>query len=144
MTNAVLAIGTEVQVQDPVSLVWTSISEPRSIAGPDLSVDEKDVTNHQSPNRTRERLATLKDPGMLSFEINFIPSDPTHDDLTGLLYQYLNFGRPNIRVVLPDTGHKTMTAPAFVKSFKLQEKVDDVLIAAVEMRFISGQTFSGT
>jgi hypothetical protein len=109
-----------------------------------LSVDEKDVTNHQSPNRTKERLGTLKDPGMISFEINFNPADPTHDEITGLLSLYQNFARPMIRVVLPDAGHKTLTAPAFVKSFKMKEAVDDVLLATVEFRFISGQTFTGT
>lgn len=144
MTNAVLAIGTLLQIQDPIALTWATISEVRSIAGLDLTTVEKEVTNHSSPGRTKEYLGTLNDPGQVQFEVNYNPADPTHDENTGLLYHKLNFTRPVTRIVLPDTGHKTLTFPTFVREFKMQEKVDDVLIASCVMRAISAPTFSGT
>lgn len=144
MTNAVIAIGTLLQKQDPVSLAWATISEVRSINGPDFLTDEKDVTSHSSAGRTKERVGTLNDPGMLSFEVNYIPGDPTQDENTGLLYDKFNFTRPQFRLVLPNSGHKTITFPGFVKKFGMMEKVDDVLLAACEIRIISAPTFTGT
>lgn len=144
MTNAVLAIGTLVQVQDPIALTWATISEVRTINGPDEANDEKDVTNHSSPGGAHERVPTLGDPGQLGFTINFIPNDPTHDQNTGLIYQKRNKTRYSYRMVLPDPGHLTFTFPGFVKDFKMKEPVDDVITADVTLRVISQSAITGT
>ncbi len=144
MTNAVLANGTQLQKQDPNTLAWAMISEVRSIQGLDMAQDEKDVTNHSSPNHARERVGTLVDPGQLAFEINYIPSDPTQNEVTGVLGDLVNRNRPQFRLILPNTGQKMFTFPGFVKEFKMKEPVDDVITASLTIRVISFPTITGS
>lgn len=55
--------------------------------GPDDgdSVDNIEVTNHQSPGRRKEYIGALIDGGDLTITVNYIPSDATHNRATGLL-----------------------------------------------------------
>jgi hypothetical protein len=48
------------------------------------SIELVEVTNHQSPNNRREYIAGLKDGAEMSFPVNYIPADPTHDRSTGI------------------------------------------------------------
>lgn len=48
------------------------------------TIELVEVTNHQSPNNRREYIAGLKDGAEISFPVNYIPEDPTHDRATGL------------------------------------------------------------
>lgn len=114
----------------------------RSITGPSFKSDVKDVTSHSSPGRAREKLVTLKDPGSVKFEVNWIPQDPTQSYASGLLAQWANLSKCDYKLVLPDTGHTTWTFKGVVNMFETSEKIDDVLQAQVEITFVSIPTLA--
>lgn len=53
--------------------VFTYIAEVFDITLPSDTTDTPDATHQQSPNRTREFIEGLTDPGELSFEMNLVP-----------------------------------------------------------------------
>ncbi len=75
MSNAILGRGAKFQVESAVPGVYTSYPEPKEITPPNPSSDEIDVTNQDSPGRTKELIAGAIDYGEASFNGNYIPSN---------------------------------------------------------------------
>lgn len=74
MSEAMIGYGSRFQIGDNSSpTLWADVAEVTDITPPSDSVDVVDVTHMQSPNRTREFILGLNDPGEASFTINFIP-----------------------------------------------------------------------
>ena len=48
------------------------------------SIEQIEVTNHQSPGGRKEYIAALKDGSEVSIVVNYIPSNATHNRATGL------------------------------------------------------------
>lgn len=86
MSGAVAAFGTLLKLgtTNTTAAVFSTIAEVGDIEGPNDSVDTIEVTNHSSSGAMKEFIAGLIDPGEVSFPINWIPSDATHDETTGL------------------------------------------------------------
>lgn len=63
---------------------WHEMGEVFNITPPNAQVDDVDVTHNQSPNRTREFIAGLNDPGEASFEINWVPGSATDTIINAL------------------------------------------------------------
>lgn len=84
-TKARLGYGTVLKLGDGSSPeTFADIGEITE--GPDDgdSVDQIEVTNHQSPGRRKEYIGALIDGGEITLTVNYIPDDPTHDRSTGL------------------------------------------------------------
>jgi hypothetical protein len=64
--------------------VFTTITQVRSIAGPTTKATVQDVTTHSTSGNWMEKLATLIDPGTLSFPINYDKTDTAHAFSTGM------------------------------------------------------------
>lgn len=64
---------------------YTKIAEVRSITLPSPERGEEEFTHLESPDRIQEFKPTLIDPGELGFNVNLLPTDPTHDADTGLI-----------------------------------------------------------
>lgn len=81
--------------------VFTAIANVTSIGGPARSRETIDVTAHDSPDQYMQFIGGLKDGGEVSLEINYDPSEATHDldddfdDVDPRNYQI---------VILPDTA----------------------------------------
>jgi hypothetical protein len=118
--------------------VFTTIAEVRDIKGPDLGLSTAESTNHSSPGGYRERVATLKDGGKVTFTLNFLPTAATQSYSTGLIKDFSNKTKRNFQLVFPDSGVTTWLLPALVTKFTPDEPVDGVLSADVELT-ISGQ-----
>jgi hypothetical protein len=103
--------------------VFTPIAEVVNIDVP-LSRDELDGTHHQSPNAWRQFKPGLKS-GEVSFEGNYLPSDPTHDAATGLAKDFNDPLIHNYQIEWP-TGEK-WTCPAFLREFNPAAPVEDKL-----------------
>jgi hypothetical protein len=73
MSDAAIGYGTLFEVSTNGGADWDAIAEVFSITPPSETADIIDVTHMQSPNRTREFLEGLVDPGECSFELNFLP-----------------------------------------------------------------------
>ena len=56
---------------------YHELDEITTMTGPNFQTDDVDVSHMQSPNRTREFVPGMIDPGEASFEMNWIPGSTT-------------------------------------------------------------------
>lgn len=116
-----------------------TIAEVTDIGGPGLSRDTIEVTHHQSPARWKEFIKGLKDGGEVTFTINYIPTNTTHNVAAGLLGDFSNEATVDTwSIVFPDAGLTTWSFPAIVTNFEPGEPVDDKLSGDVTLK-VSGQ-----
>jgi hypothetical protein len=89
MSDGISAFGTALQIGNGgTPEAFTTIAEVINISGPTLSLETIDVTSHGSTDAWREFVAGLKDPGEITFDINFVPTGATHSYSTGLINDY--------------------------------------------------------
>lgn len=89
MSDALIGYGGKVWVENPDSpanspIAYLALAEITNITPPNFEVDDVDVTHMQSPNRTREFISGLIDPGEASFEMNWVPGSSTDITLLNL------------------------------------------------------------
>lgn len=107
MTQVKSSFGTFFQVGDgAVPENFTTVAEVGDISGPSISRDTEEVTNHSSPNGYEEFITTIKRSGEVTFPINFIPTDPTHDQTTGILAWIDDGLLRNFRILISTTGKR--------------------------------------
>jgi hypothetical protein len=102
MSNAIAGPGFLLQVD--ITGTYTTIAEVKDITGPETSVDVIDVTNQDSPDNFEEIIPTLKRGGTASFDVNFVPTDPTHDSTSGLLFYLNGRTKESWQIIIPGTG----------------------------------------
>ena len=110
---------------------FTTIAEVEDISGPDMSVDMVDVTTQTSPGGWKQKLPTLLDGGSVTFSVNLLNSDATHNQSTGLQADMKNRTQRNYRLVFPDASYYGFAA--FVNKFKPDAKVKDALKASIAL-----------
>ncbi len=144
MPGAISAHGTLLKSGDGVTPTetFTTIAEVTNISGPALSTDAIDTTSHDSPNNHREFIGGLKDGGEVTFDINYIPTNPTHDASTGLLADYVARTLRNFQLVFSDSGNTTWSFTAIVTGFEPGEPVDAQLTASVTLRITGAPTLA--
>src|SRR5947209_10811290 len=127
----VLAIGTQFQQGDGSSPEnWTTIPGVRTIQQQAQQTVIKVITAHDSPNRTEERVGTLKQPGDWQFMVNYDPSNPSHQLLQS---DWENFVIRHYRIVIPTPTPTKWMATAFVSDLSGQFPVDSVLEKTVKI-----------
>jgi len=109
---------------------FTQIAELRDITPPALTRNTIELTNHN--NSDDEYIVGIRRHGELSFNVNFVPANGTHDHLTGLQQKWFDGERNVYRLTFPDgtawlfSGFVTNVAPS--------NPVDDRLGADVTIR----------
>jgi len=73
MTNAVSSVGA--LLKKYVTSAWVSVGEVTTISGPTMSRETIDVTSLASTGGYREFIAGFRDPGTMTFTMNFNRSD---------------------------------------------------------------------
>jgi len=139
MTNAIEAFGTLLQRGDgatPES--FTTIGEVSDIEGLELTTDTEDVTNHSSPGGYEEHIGTILRTNEVTFSINWIPTNATHNATTGLLLDWKNKTLRNFQIVLPDGSTTTESFSAIVTGFAMKAPVAGKLGADITLK-VSGQ-----
>src|SRR2546430_1598604 len=112
MSNAHPAVNTHVQFEDPANPgTYLSTPELRDIKRT-RSTAAINVTNHDSPNRTIEKKPGLKDPGVLTATMFYLPEDHIQGE-QGLGYIYENQIVENMKLVLAG-GLGTWSGQGFV------------------------------
>ncbi len=138
MTNALAGYGVLLKIGDGGgSETFTTIAEVKDIEGPELELEAKDVTSHDS-NGWREFIGTLLTGGEVSFDLNFIPTHATHSYSAGLIKDLVNRTKRNFKLVFPDGGSTTWTFAALVVGVKPSGPVEDELSAEVTLQ-VTGQ-----
>lgn len=75
MSDAIMGHGTVFERWDGTTFV--AVAEVFDINGPGMSRDVIEVTNYDSPNKWREKIAGLRDAGEVSFTLNFLATSYT-------------------------------------------------------------------
>lgn len=139
MTEAISAFGTLLKMgSGETTETFTTVSEIKSLSGPEVSLDTEDVTNHDSPGGWEEIVGTILRSGEVSATMNYIPTDGTHDASTGLLADLKNRVHRNFQMVFPDTSNTTWSFTALVTNFGPSEDVDGILETEITLK-LSGE-----
>lgn len=134
MSDASIGYGSYFHISQNSGSTWIEIAEVFDITPPSQAVDQVDVTHMQSPNRTREFIAGLSDPGSASFEMNFVPgssSDLKIQEIRGTGEQVL------CRVTFPNSVTWTFTGQ--IESYEPAIPNEDKMTASVSFK-VSGST----
>lgn len=113
----------------------TAIAHVRDISGPNPELGTEDSTHHQSPNAVDEFVGTTLNPGEITFEINWLPSEATHHPSTGLLKWQADRTTEYWKLEYPDGSMDEFRA--IVTGFARKAPVKGVLRADVKMK-VSG------
>lgn len=115
---------------------FIEMAEVFNITPPNAQVDDVDVTHNQSPNRTREFIPGLIDPGEASFEMNFIPGS-TSDQL--MREMKIAGTQALMRIEFPNAV--TWDFLGSVKGYEPTSQTEDKMTATVTIR-VSGDITS--
>ena len=141
-SNAILGYGSVFEiVSDSSPDAYVPMAEVKSITPPSADVDQVEVTHMQSPGRYREFISGLIDGGEVSFELNFIPGNPSDARIFELLNLPAGVSRRrSCRISFP-TG-RTWTFDAEVTGYEPEVPFDDAMTATVTLK-VSGPVSSG-
>lgn len=133
------AFGTLLKIGDGATPEnFTTIAEVTNISGPSLSLEPIEITSHSSPGGWKEFIGGLLDAGEVTFDINYEPTEATHNATTGLIADMVDRTLRNFQLVFPDTGNTTWSFMALVTGFEPSEPVEDKLTASVTLK-LTGQ-----
>ncbi len=141
MSNrAIHAFGTQLLMgdgEDPE--VFSAVAELKGVPIPQMESPRIDVSTHDNSAFVREYVNNMSDMPAVTFEINYLPNDPTHDHRTGLLAMQISGEQRNFKVRYNDavgTGvnRVVLTFPATVASFRPTAPVDNVYTASVQLQ----------
>jgi len=140
MSDALSSFGTLLKIGDGAGPPenFTTIAEVKDISGPKLEQGTEEVTSHGSAGGWREYVGTLLSAGEVTFDLNFVPTEATHNPSTGLIADLKNRVKRSFKLVFPDAGATTWAFSALVTGFEPGEPVEGSLAAAVTLR-VTGQ-----
>lgn len=135
-TQASIGYGSFFHISRDNEATWIDLAEVFDITPPNDTVDEVDATHMQSPNRTREFIPGLIDPGEASFEMNFVPGSPSD-----LLIAEIKTAGERVRCRLTFPNGVTWKFSGWVSSYEPAVPTDDKMTATVTWR-VTGPTIS--
>ena len=136
MSDAFSGVGTMLRKYD--GSAWVSLGEVKNISGPSMSRNTIDVTSLASVNGYMEYITGMRDPGSLTFTINFIRSDYNmmKDDFeSDEIVDY--------EMVLPDEEASSFEMVGFVTELPLTVPFNDAVTVNVTIK-LSGPVTVGS
>ena len=137
---AIHAFGIDLQMGDggdPEN--FTSLAEVLDVNGPGMTADTVEVTPHDpSGNKWKKFLKALRDGGEVTFDINFEPTESTHDETTGLLAELDSDDLRNFKLIFPDGSSTTWDFSGYVTNFNPNGPVQEALTASITIK-LSGK-----
>jgi hypothetical protein len=112
------------------SVAFVDIAELRELTTPALTRNEIELTNHN--NDDDEYIVGIRRHGTMTANLNFVPSDGSHDHETGLQQAWFDGSRDIYRITYPD-GTRWLFS-GFVTNFAVSAPTDDRLSADVTIR----------
>ena len=132
-TSAAIGYNTLFGISDDSGTTYDTVAEVTNITPPGETLDIIDATHMLSPNKTREFIEGLKDPGETSFEMNFVAGATAGDSLIRSLS-----GPQMCRITFPN-GY-TWTFVAIKTGYEVEAPIDDKMTATVTMKVTSSVT----
>jgi len=135
-SNALVSQGMTIAISDAASPeVYTSIPDVTSIGGPDGEASEIDTTDLDST--AKEFRLGLIDNGSVNLGMNFRPAQTQHALLRTLS---ISGAARNYRITFTDSPATTWTFSAYVKGVPVENSVDSVTTASVNLRITGSIT----
>jgi hypothetical protein len=148
MSNAAIhAFGTILMMHDGATPgAYASVGQLRSVPIPQMESPRIDVSTHDNSGFTREYINNLSDLPAVEFEIYYLPHDPTHDHLTGLLNLQITGAKRSFKVKYNAavTPPLVLTFPATVTRFNPSAPVDGPYSAAVQLQPSAAPTYGSS
>ena len=120
--------GTLIQIGDgEVTETFATIAKIKDIDGPGFSRAVHDASTQTTD--WSEKVPGLKNPGQVTFEINWIPTDTTHDYITGLMKDFVDGTLRNFRFLWPDPASTIWQLACYVVNYEPTAPVDGILTA---------------
>jgi hypothetical protein len=130
MSNAISGTGILLLAGDGATPEnFVAVAELVSLKPPQLSRKEIEVTPHNTAVTMGEQsiLGMLR-KGNVTGTLNWLPTDPTHNDTTGFLGDMINNVKRNWQIQMPPNGYPQWTFPARVQLFDPDDvKTDSAL-----------------
>lgn len=134
MTTATAGPGFQFQIGDGGSPEnFTTVGNVKDIKGGGIKTDVVDITNQSSAGNSEEVIPTLLRSTDITFDINYVRTDATHNGTTGLLSLAENRTKRNMKVLTPDSSHGWSFA-AYVVGFDPNLPVAGVQTASVTIK----------
>lgn len=112
MTNAVASVGA--LLKKYTGTAWVSVGEVVNISGPTMSRETIDVTSLASIGGYREFIASFRDPGTLTFTMNF-----TRADYETMKTDFESDTEKDYELILPDDDVTTLEFSGLVTELPL-------------------------
>jgi len=122
---------------------YTTIAEVVDIGGPTFSQSVFDAPSQEVT--WQKRVAGIVSAGEVTFGLNFIPKDGTHDDSTGLLSLLGSIDVTGFKLLFNDAGTGTKSEwafNAFLTGFEHDLPVDGIAMANVTLTINGQPTFT--
>jgi predicted secreted protein len=126
------AKGTILSISDTASPPsYAAISEVRSISGPTVKAKIVDISTHDTLGNWMRKLQVVNDPGEVSFETNYDPTDATQAATTGMWNQMIGispsgFILSGFKMVFPNSAG-TLVMLGYIGQHEFMAPVDNVL-----------------
>jgi hypothetical protein len=134
--SAISSFGTLVKIGDGAGS-FTTIAELLDI-DIGISMNTEDASSHDQSAAWVERIATLGDGGEVTFDVNYLPGNSTHNATNGLLADLTNRVHRDFEIVFPDGSSTTWTITALVTGFGPNAPVQGTLTSSITLT-ISGE-----
>lgn len=123
------------------------VAEVKSITWGGLERETIDVTSHSSGGGYRQFVNGLLNGGNVDFELNFVPTEGTHDFATGLGADFESGVIRDFAIEIPDGamaggGATYYLFSAIVETFELGFDIDNVVTATVSLKVAGQPDFS--
>lgn len=117
------------------------IAEVVDINPPGLTRETWEKTHHKSPNLWKEFGKGLKEAGEITFTINYIIGNATHNVATGILADFFNDDTIDTwDFVFPDAASTTWTFAGIVTQFNASTPRDNAIRAEITLKVSSQPT----
>lgn len=127
MSDAIIGTGILLKAGDGGGPeTFTAVAEIMTLKPPQLSRNEIEVTSHNEGATTGEaKILGMLRKGQVTGTLNWVPTDATHDDSTGILADILANTKRNWRIEFPPAGFPHWTFPARLQLFDPQDVTTD-------------------
>lgn len=141
-SSAFWAYGSTLKLGDgAASEAFTSIAEIQDITPPPLSRDDIEVTSQDSSNGYREFIPGWRDGGEVEFKCNWLPTNTTQDETTGILESFNDDVIHHWQIILPG-AIKTISFSGFLTGFEPDLPLEDKADLAVKIRVTGKPTIA--
>lgn len=126
-TKAITGVGIQFQRED--GSVFTTLAEITGFRGPDKEREVVDVTSFDSTGGYREFISSLRDPGGVSFDMNF-----RRDTYQILEADFDSDDTVDYQIIFPDSAGTTFAFSALITNLPVDAPLDDKVACAVTLK----------